>query len=407
MSGAALLAGILAGGGMALQTSELSGEAALDGITAGGGAVGLYIPTWVASATVGTWGVIPFSNTLSALDPKTNAGLNPAYPSSPEWYGGGHANIVTAWCGACYDADTDTLWMPLGGGHTDYGGNEPYKAQIAVETPAWSMVRPPSGAIGNILTTNDGQEATGVYADGQPRAVHSYNKPVYIPGVGPALAVLGATWRAATGPNKFLQIDPDTGLGTLKALNGSPALSSSSGSAYDPSRHVVWYRGEGTAGMYEYDVAADTWTAAGSTVAVSGSVSICYLPDDDCLLVGIGTNLRVFDCATNTWYSPTFSGSGALSNYGLTQWRWCAELGACIGWHNATSTTLITSLTKPTNPRTDTWTIGTLTVDGSNAVTPTAATGAGTFGRFSYSNKLKIAILFNSTSGSHYFFKVA
>lgn len=75
-------------------------------------------------------------------------------------------------------------------------------------------------------------------------------------------------------------------------------------------------------------------------------------------------------------------------------------------WSNSTNTTQITTLTPGANPRTDAWTVSTLPVSGANAVTPSARVSQGTYGRFAYSPRLGGFLVFNSTSGSHYFYKI-
>ena len=109
-----------------------------------------------------------------------------------------HKSIIIAWCGACFDDNESVLWLPLGG-HSDYAGKyEPYKEiDLSVNSPTWEMVRPPSGAIGNQMVLDDGQEATGLYSDGRLRAVHSYNKPVYVPQIGPVMSVTGMAYKSA------------------------------------------------------------------------------------------------------------------------------------------------------------------------------------------------------------------
>ena len=389
----------------------LAGVATLGGIAAGGTIAGLEIPSWVSAQPSQTFGVIPFTNSLADLNPKNNPAINPVYPSTPEWMGN-HIAIVGAWCGACYDWITDTWWLPLQGGHADYAGNEPYRALLMQEAPEWTMVRWPSGAIGNLLTTNDGNEASGVYSDGQPRAIHSYNRPVWIPGKGPCIPVLGKTsWASNTSTPVFVSIDPDTGNGTLETGdNPSPGEVSGAGACYDESRHAVWFRGAGTGSFTKRDITAQTWSVVGSTKSVSSYSSVCRLPDDDCLLWGnahLTQGFAVFDCVTGTLHEPTFSGSLAGGcRPGYTQWHWVPSLGACIGWDNSSDTTLITRLTPGANPRTDTWTMDTLPVDGANAVTPDVRATNGTYGRFQYSPRMGIAMFFNSTSGPHYFYKL-
>lgn len=385
--------------------------AASGGVVYGGRAASR--PAWRRAMGANTWAVVPTANSLSSLDPKTDPAVNPVYPSSPNWYAAGHEAIVSAWCGACYDSAGDVLWLPLGGGHSDYAGNEPYKLALKMESPTWTRVRNPSGAIGNLLTINDGQEATGIYSDGQPRAIHSYNKPVYVPNVGPYIAVQGNTsLTAAGGTRRPVAVDAATGLGTLKADNAYAGSSSGGGACFDPTRGAlgsIWWRGAATNAFCRYDVSADTWVQVGGTYTISGYTSLCYLPDADCILWGNdgGTAWAVIDCSTGARHTPTFSGSvsGSLRP-GSCQTRWVAELGSVCAWDNSTNTTLITRLTPGANPRTDAWTIDSITVSGSNAVTPTTRAANGTYGRFAYSQNLGGFLVLNATNQSPYFFSL-
>lgn len=366
------------------------------------------LPSWVESAAAGRWGVVPVAAALSTLDPKTNDAINPNYPDSPEWYGStGFAGIINPWCGACFNAADDELWLPLGGGHNDYGGNEPYKLSLNQEAPAWTMVRPPSGAIGNLLTTNDEQEASGVYSDGQPRSIHSYNKPVWVPGVGPYIAAQGNTWYSGqAGTNRPIAIDPVTGDGTLMTVCPASLPYRINAGCFDSTRGAsgsIWCRSSGTAKMQRYDVAADSWTIdLGSSVSPTNYLGMAYMAEHDCILISAGDGWRVFDCSTNAYTSPSFSGSTSL-DVGSCQPIWID--GKAYAWNNATNTTQVTRLTPGANPRTDTWTVDTLTVDGGNAVTPAAKQSTGTYGRFAYSENLGVFVLVNSTSGDVHFFK--
>lgn len=370
------------------------------------------VPSWRSAMTANTWGIVPVAAPLSSLDPALDPAVNPNFPASPEWNGsGGQATIVTAWCGGCFDRATDTFWMAISGGHSDYAGNEPYKLMLNMESPTWTRLRSPSGAIGNLLTTNDGNEALGVYADGQPRSTHTYNRAIYIPGAGPAMAVLGGnSWSGAAGPLAFLQVDQVSGLGTLKAVNSASSNQFGSAACYDSNRHGVWFRGSATNRFTFYDVALDTWTTSGTSAeALSGYSSMAYLPADDCILYGHSdaTNLPmhwgVWDCATHTFYRPTVTGTPIISS-GYSNMNWVPSLGVALAWDNTTETTLVSRLTKPANPRTGTWVIDTIPVSGSNDVTPTARTTNGTYGRCQYSENLNGLMVFNSTSGPVYFF---
>lgn len=425
-SGAAKNAGVAIAGvtdGYSGAAPDIGADIAGRVLPAIGAASDPMIPEWARTQTAQTWSVVPAANTLNAIRPSNNPALNPAYPGAPEWNGDGdQSNIVAAWCGASYDDATDTMWIGVSGGHRDYGGNEVYRCRFSTPTPVWEMVRPPSGAIGNLLTTNDGQEASGVYSDGRPRSVHTYNKWAYVPGVGPVLGIHGNTYYSSTaGRSWSVFIDATTGEAQFSAQH-PPASSTGTGSAttYDPSRHALWIASaNNSTGIYRYNIPTSGGAHTGAAASLVASTpsrelsSLCYLPSHDCLLVAYSSEVggssgwRVLDCATGTVYAPAFNGTAALGNlYAQTQWRWVPSLGAACGWHNSGNTTLITRLTPGANPRTDAWTIDTLPVSGANAVTPSNRASQGTYGRFAYSPRLGGFLVFNSTSGSTYFYKI-
>jgi hypothetical protein len=389
---------------------------------------GAPAPSWVSAATARTWVVVPMSNTLSDLDPGANPALNPNYPSHAPWDSNGiqHPGLVTNWSGAAYDEATDSWWIGPAGGHAGYGGNEIYKCAMNAEAPTWVMVRAPSGSltVGSGSTIDDGAESSGVYGDGRPRACHTYNRHIYVPGVGPVLCGIGAVFKSGGGTGKWAFINESDGEASITSSTPSSTTNAGegSGACYDESRDAIWFFAKGNSvGAERYDIPGSggahtgSWTTVGSVFNKLGYVAATYLPDDDCILVQCSnfeptseTPTRyVFDCATGTVYTPTFSGSVSGGIWlGKQQWHWVESLGVVASWDNSTSRTLITTLTPPANPRTGTWTIGSLSVDGSNAVTPDAAATNGTFGRFVYSPTLGGFLVFNSTSGSTYFFKL-
>lgn len=373
-------------------------------------------PAWRTDMTARTWRVIPAASQLAALDPKANAAINPVHPSTPEWAGSGFGQLrmFNAWCGGCYDQANDVFWAPLQGGHTDYGGNEPYKIALNAAAPEWVMVRNPSGAVGNTLTTKDSQEASGVYSDGQPRAVHSYNKPVYVPGDGPWLGVAGAAWFSGSdGLLAPLRVDPVTGNGTYGAtITTTPpsvAATSGGGACYDSSRHCIWFRVAGTGYIFKYDLAGDSWSREGSSLAGGSYAGLCYVAAQDLIayLDGNGTGtFRIYDPTAGTYSAPAVSGSTTGAGItGQAQPWWIASLGVIAWWDNSTATTSISTLTPPVGDwKSGTWTLGSLSVNGANAVTPTARNSNGTYGRFAYSPNLGGFFLLNSAEQDAYFF---
>jgi hypothetical protein len=123
----------------------------------------------------------------------------------------------------------------------------------------------------------------------------------------------------------------------------------------------------------------------------------------------------VLDCTTGLPYYPRFllngvlaPASGTLPNGlvpGTCQPVWVPELGAALAWDNSSNTTQITKLMPGANPKVDDWTISFLPVSGSNTVTPTAAQGRGTYGRFFVWPQKKIAMVVNAIDELTYFYR--
>lgn len=385
------------------------------------------LPAWITSATSRTWGVIPAANTLSAVDPAADPAKNPNYPAVAPWHGSsGILGAMNAWNGGCFDQSRGVFWINALGGHGNYFGNGSYKLDLARAAPLWSMVGAVSGQIGQpAVNYADGQDATGLYSDGRVRSTHSYNTPVYVPGVGPFLA--GQTSVSSSGgggPRWAVKFNETTGVATPLAVASASGASTPAAACYDPTRGAqgsIWRRWGGTSAMQRYDVAANTWSTVGSVQVLGSDASLTYLPGHDCILIGLGSagsqlvagGWMVFDCAAGTYHYPTFTGAPAINNPGTggmwpgeCQPVWVPSLGCACAWDNASATTFITTLTPGANPRTDAWTVGTLNVSGSNTVTPSAAQGNGTFGRFMFWPSANVFILLNAHDAAGFFFKL-
>ncbi len=365
-------------------------------------------PAWRRNMSPNTWVEVPAVNNLSDLNPANDPDINPNYPDNPEWMGN-HNSIIDAWCGACND--DAVLWLPLSGGHADYGGNEPYRINLYADSPEWEMVRPPSGAIGNILTTRDGQEATGLYSDGRPRAIHSYNKPVYVPGVGPVISTQGSTWYSGqSGTSRPIFINPVSGEMDhfYDAPTSGAGTASGSAACYDPSRHSIWRRGSGTANILRFDIDQGAWIDTQAGTAWSGNVAMEYLPEHDCLFIACAfmTNgFAVFDCNAGTYHYPAVTGNfTGMTLSGSCRPRHIPGTTSIALWDNSTQTTVINTMSFNTDPRTDTWAIGQMPVDQSNIVVPTAKASNGTYGRFFYSESLNGFGVINATDEPIYFY---
>ena len=371
-------------------------------------------PSWVRNQALNTWGTIPAINTLSDLNPRNNPDLNPVFPNKPEWEALGSFNaIITAWCGACNN--DNELWIPLPAGHADYAGAEPYRIIFNAENPYWQMMHPPTGALPDAVVTNDGQEATGLYANGRPRAIHSYNKVIWIPNMGPAAIPQGSTSHSGqNGTLRPVLINPNTGeMDLFGASIGVGASGDYSGActAWDSLRNKVWARRKGTGRFHRYDPVADSWELnVSDSAAVSGDTAAVYLPDYDCIVwlcatFAASNQIAVIDCATGTQTIKTYTGSpvGMALNGSCQPRLISSNQLAC--WNNSSGTTEINVLSFDSNPITGNWSISQLPVAPENSVTPTVATSNGTFGRFFMSEKLGILGVINAVDQPIYFYR--
>ena len=381
------------------------------------------LPAWVRSAMVGTWSAVPASNTLSSLDPKNNPAINPVYPASPEWYASGQSRVITAWNSAAVNYAAAEMWV-WGGGHADYGGNEPYKLNLLADTPAWQMMRPPSGAIGNLLTTTGtvGESATGLYSDGRPRVTHTYNSLVYVPGKGFTVTNLYYVYPHVNGPGKAYSFSDATNdwsvLSDYTALGG--VNSPNGGCCYDSSRNCVWLLGQGAYNMVKLDCATGAATQHGLVNNhAQGPLALKYDAANDLIYIlsssssggwlDYPSRMSVFNPATALFHvlpAPTGSLASGMSitGHGVA---WDEVGGRLLLWNEQTNRAKISVLTRPVNNLlTTAWVASELTLDAGNSVTPTAAEPNGTYGRFDYIERLGGCVLINAVNQSVYFYRV-
>ena len=349
-------------------------------------------------------------NTLASLNPNNSPAVNPSYPSGAEWSAsGGHGSIVTAWNGAVWDESTGMFVLPLQGGHADWAGNERYYANILADSPIWVMPVYPTGAIGNTGVLNDGLESTGVYFDGRPRSIHSYNKHVAVPGVGIVLSVQGnCSFSGQSGTSKTFLLGAIDGEWVEKATHPSPGGSSGAGACYDSIRHRIWLKG--AAGSRPSWLNLDTWVwtieSAFEYDNASSYKKLIHLPEHDVIFQADSTKTAGFclwSPITGVIYQPGVTGSSptglALSGASGVDW----DGSRLLIWHNSSNTQVIGTLTPTGDPETAPWAWGSITFSG---VVPSVAITNGTYGRFAYSKRLNGCILQNEVSQKPYFFAI-
>lgn len=375
-------------------------------------------PAWRQAIAANTWGEVSASS-IQDVDPEVNASFNPNHPAQSPWYASsGQAAVINAWGSAVWDEANRKLWIPIGGGHSNYAGNECYVQPHGDANPQWVMLRPPSGAIGNTVTLNDGQELTSVYPDGRPRSPHPYSTLCYADGVGPVITRIPAPYADSNlSTSRVFCLDPTTGESRLvfnfadTALTGAPsgAHGGANGAAccYDSLRNRVVSVGIGN--IYPLwctpTTAPGTWAGGylnnngNGTIQLSGASiqHMLYIPTIDRYLhlvhylgtiyhklihpvTGVMTDLGAVAGSLPSGYAAN-DGDGPSG-------AWCGDLGVVGMYMQTTNTTAILKLTPP-GDLVSKWTASTFTVSGSNTVTPPRVAEHSGGGLFQYSTSLR------------------
>lgn len=367
-----------------------------------------------------TWAIVPARNTLAAIDPGNNPAIT---PPGADYVARGMTLGLLSWTGGVWDDQSGTFWIPLGGGHTDYGGNEPYRIRLSEDEPEWVMVRSPTGAIGNTGITRDGGEATGLYFDGRLRAAHSYNNQTYVPGLGPVISRLTGCYYFATNSPANARAYWLDGAGEAHLISdyaaandGSALISASDGvCAFDPTRGArgsLWSLGHGSSRLVQIDIATGAAQARGTKANYLASCdAMHYIPGMD-VLAGINRGeLKVWPLGQDSYTpaSPALSGNFSdgleitnLAGFGSC---WAPELRMLCLYENRTKQRAQISTLTPTRAAGDAWVRGVLDVSPASTVTPPPlGNHSGLFGRFGYSSLLRGFYLVPGTTQMPYFF---
>lgn len=356
-----------------------------------------YWPAWRRTLATHTWAHLT-GNTLGDLDPKLDPLVNPSYPGDAPWTGmNGQPSVVSAWSGGAWDEGGRALYI-TGGGHGDYGGNEVYKWDAL--TGVFSRINKPTGAIGNLGTVNDGNDATNpCYFDGQPRSAHNYGNLQLVN--GEFWNFQGANYSTGFGVRSAFKL-----VGTSFVRQTTRTFGATYGATiWDSSRNRFLLIGSGNSQPQWWKPADDSlgtmahWTnndqqemfgvydSRRDIVLQFSRYVTCFKCDD--------TSDAVAITATGTppnWATYTALGYPSRSSvvYDYANDRY-------LVWGNGTSIYILTPPAVGQNPLTANWAWSKIDAAAGNTVTPTA-TSNGTYGRFWYSPFLKCCGVVNSTT---------
>jgi hypothetical protein len=356
---------------------------------------------------------IPQVATLASIDPASNVLINPNFPNAAPWRGNtGQSSVVNAYCGAAWDDSTGEYWLPLGGGHQDYAGNEPYKTNLLADTIQWQMVRWPSGAIGNPINFNDGLDATGKYSDGRLRGIHSYSYHV-AHGGKVYVGCLTTPYPNVGLARQAYEIDRVTGEATLLCDYSTSGnnITGYGGAALDHTRGKLFLSGQETTRLVEIDVNAKTFVNIGSLDNIFGGYSCgVYAEEADRIVFACRQRaetaykahrgLAVINPATRAVTYPACENFPSFIG-GAIGAAWIGS--KLLLWDNSTDTNKFAVLT-PSNAAdlSQPWTVSEITGTGAAI---TARSGSGTYNRLQYSKRLGGVMLLNDVAQQMFFMR--
>ena len=141
------------------------------------------------------------------------------------------------------------LW---GGGHEDYAGNEVYAFDLA--SLRWERLTQPAAV---------DRERTDTYADGSPRARHTYNYIEFVPSIGRLVSFGGAALypHGSSSTRRISEFDPRSRTWATGQRADVPAGGNMIGShaRLDPVSGDVFFLGGQRAALMRYSPADDRW----------------------------------------------------------------------------------------------------------------------------------------------------
>lgn len=336
--------------------------------------VGLLAPGLAGSASLG-WQEIP-NTRIRPLCPMPNA--------DPGEFGVCQS-VTGAWSGGAFDSQRNRLYI-LGGGHTDYAGNEIYV--LDVDTLQLSRLNEPSYPVRDgCATGND-----SMYADGRPVARHTYSNLEFFPATNQLLLFGGSRWHCGYLGDDTWIYDPANDTWTRKSTSVSPGGDFNLSMARDPQTNLVYARN--TQALFSYDPATSDWTQRSDEYAVTSYKNGVIDPlrhryywyDVD------STVLRWYDISNPLANNLSFSsmattGCSFMSN-DRAGWQYDPVLDRLVAWSDGDSVQLLNDETGVCETRTF-------------AGGPTAV-ATGTFGRFRYSSKNNLYVVCNGIDDNCY-----
>lgn len=164
----------------------------------------LVLSTWAYSDTLPGTNVIGWQQVANTSPSLVSPSSNP---------GGTFAALVYAWSSGYYDKNRYQFCI-MGGGHTDYAGNEIYCIQLDGNPAFVKRMTSPSSFTGVSGTTSD---------DGSPRSTHTYDTLLFDP-VEDSLILnhVSSSWFSSDSDGKIYQVSRPSFPASNSSSMGAP-----------------------------------------------------------------------------------------------------------------------------------------------------------------------------------------
>lgn len=304
----------------------------------------------------------------------------------------GLKSVMIAWSGGTLDTTRHRL-LVWGGGHADYSGNELYAFNI--DTMTWERLTDPSPTSGG---------STWLYGDGRPRSMHTHTYIEYVPDLDKFVSFGGVAPYPVSGTTRSVfAYDFARSSWETSSIPAVPSGGTARGAnaVYDPATGDVWVISANTADsrLHRYDTSANSWSSYAKQFV--DLYTVAAIDPGRRLLVTVGNgqilawDLRNPEAAP---FVPSTSGDRALESRGAPGFVFDSNVRKFVGWGSGSRVYVL-------DP--DTWVWERREADNGNAVVPTNAPSAGTYGRFQYLPHWNAYVLVNSVSENVYFYRLA
>lgn len=303
--------------------------------------------------------------------------------------GVGVSGVMSLWSGGAFDSNRDRL-IVWGGGHAGYAGNEIYAFDVS--TLRWTRVNDPSIPVG---------EDTPYAADGGPTSRHTYDYVEYVASIDRFCTFGGAGFYSSgqTGTKNTDCFDFDALKWEKRAANPDNGLMTGAKAAYDPVSGKVFVQTGLQGSLSSYDPANNKWTLH-SQGGMDDYLTLAIDPVRR-KLIAVGQGQQVVADLANPgagFSSLPAAGDLTVVNAQAPGLVYDPVSDRFVGWNGGANVYTL-------NMDTKVW--SKIVPATGNTTTPTAAQGAGTYGRFRYVPSKNAFIVVNDIDEDVYVYKLS